>query len=142
MQYNHMPLRLAALEPAQTLRELCNVHGMAWRCKTLGRFGLTLKITLYAAEQAHPDVAQDRQDWADEQPALPAGRLIGHIAPLNQVRLVLGPVLDLIDLLELAGQAVVFSHVRDKGRQPISKAPRLLTQRFMQQRRLGSWVHT
>lgn len=60
-QHNHMPLRLAALEPAlreqvaaaptQTLRELCQwvraAHGIevgtTTMCKTLGRFGLTLK---------------------------------------------------------------------------------------------------
>lgn len=60
-QHNHMPLRLAALEPAlreqvaaaptQTLRELCQwvraEHGIevgtTTMCKTLGRFGLTLK---------------------------------------------------------------------------------------------------
>lgn len=60
-QLNHMPLRLAALEPAlreqvaaaptQTLRELCQwvraEHGIevgtTTMCKTLGRFGLTLK---------------------------------------------------------------------------------------------------
>ncbi|MFZ3139080.1 hypothetical protein [Polaromonas sp.] len=60
-QCNHMPLRLATLEPAlheqvaaaptQTLRELCqwvrDVHGIkvgtTTMYKTLGRFGLTLK---------------------------------------------------------------------------------------------------
>lgn len=60
-QCNHMPLRLAALEPAlreqvaaapaQTLRELCqwarDAHGIevgtTTMYKTLGRFGLTLK---------------------------------------------------------------------------------------------------
>jgi transposase len=60
-QCNHMPLRLAALEgalreqvaraPAQTLRELCQwvrvEHGIevgtTTMCKTVGRFGLTLK---------------------------------------------------------------------------------------------------
>lgn len=60
-QCNHMPLRLAALEPAlreqmaaapaQTLRELCqwarDAHGIEVETttmyKTLGRFGLTLK---------------------------------------------------------------------------------------------------
>jgi transposase len=60
-QHNHMPLRLAALEPAlraqvaaapaQTLRELCQwvraMHGIevgtTTMHKTLGRFGLTLK---------------------------------------------------------------------------------------------------
>jgi len=45
-----------------------------------------------------------------------------HITALNQARVVLGPVLDSVDPIGLAGLAVVFSHVQDKGRQPISKA--------------------
>ena len=54
-----------AKAPAQTLRELCQwvraEHGIkvgtTTMCKTLGRFKLTEKITLHAAEQMRPDVA-------------------------------------------------------------------------------------
>jgi transposase len=94
-QRNHLPLRLAQLEPAlreqvaaapdQTLRQLCqwaqDVHGIAVGTttmhKTLDRLKLTLKKkTLRAAEQERPDVAQAREEWAAGQPSLPAGRLI------------------------------------------------------------------
>ncbi len=91
-QRNHMPLRLAGLEqalraqlaaaPAQTLAQLCqwawDVHGIkvgtTTMHKTLGRLKLTLKkMTLHAAEQTRPDVAQARQEWAAEQPWPPVG---------------------------------------------------------------------
>ena len=74
-QHNHMPLRLGALEqalraqvaaaPTQTLAQLCqwvrDMYGVevgtTTMHKTLGRWGLRLKITLHAAEQTRPDVA-------------------------------------------------------------------------------------
>jgi hypothetical protein len=94
VQGNHLPLRLAQLEPAlraqvaaepdQTLRELCqwarDVHGIrvgtTTMHKTLARLKLPLKKTLRAAEQARTDVAQAREEWAAGQPSLPASRLI------------------------------------------------------------------
>jgi transposase len=91
-QHNHVPPKLSGLEQVlaarvqaindQTLAQLCQwvqaeygiQVGVSTMWKTLVCLGLSLKKkTLHAAEQARPDVAQLRPDWAVEQSRLDVG---------------------------------------------------------------------
>ena len=93
-QCNHVPLCLGPLKaqvlaqvakaPKQTLAQLCQwvkaTHGIVLKPstlnKSLARFGLTFKKTIYASEQQRADIAQVRTRWHDEQVLLATQRLI------------------------------------------------------------------
>jgi hypothetical protein len=63
-------------------RRTCGIQvGTTTMHKGLGPTEADAQKTLRAAEQARPDVAQAREEWAAGQPSLPAGRLIFSMRP-------------------------------------------------------------